>query len=88
MSKTKFRFERVLSEIYAARFCKNSQQVCIDYLKPRSNKNKVECKNCGYTNFYVFNYQNSSFKIFSIWWCIRMTVFSKIKPHSDAVDYF
>ena len=67
MSKTKFRFERVLSEIYAARFCKNSQQVCIDYLKPRSNKNKVECKNCGYTNFYVFNYQNSSFKIFSIW---------------------
>ena len=72
MSKTKSRFKRLLSEIYAAKslsfsLCKNNQQVCIDCLKPRSNKNKFECKNCGYINFYVFGYQNSSFKIFSIW---------------------
>ena len=67
MSKTKSRFERLLSEIYAGSLCKNNQQVCIDCLKPRSNKNKFECKNCGSINFYVFGYQNSSFKIFSIW---------------------
>ena len=72
MSKTKSRFKRLLSEIYAAKslsfsLCKNNQQVCIDCLKPRSNKNKFECKNYGYINFYVFGYQNSSFKIFSIW---------------------
>ena len=63
MSKTKSRFERLLSEIYGVRFCKNNQQVCIDCLKPRSNKNKFECKNCSCTAFYVLNYQNSSFKI-------------------------
>ena len=67
MSKTKSRFERLLSETYAVRLCKNNQQVCIDCLKPRSNKNKFGCKNCDCTNFYVFNYQNSSFKMFPIW---------------------
>ena len=67
MSKTKSRFERLLSELDAARLCKNNQQVCIDCLKPRSRKNNVKCKTCGCTNVYVFNYQNSSFKIFSIW---------------------
>ena len=72
MSKTKSRFKRLLSEIYAAKslsfsLCKNNQQVCIDCLKPRSNKNKFECKNCGSTSFYVHDYQNSAFKIFSIW---------------------
>ena len=36
MSKTKSRFERLLSEIYVVRLCKNNQQVCIDCLKPRS----------------------------------------------------
>ena len=40
-SKTKSRFEQLLSEIYARRFRKNNQQVCIDCLKPRSNKNKL-----------------------------------------------
>ena len=39
-SKTKSRFELLLSEIYARRFCENNQQVCIDFLKPRSTKNK------------------------------------------------
>ena len=43
-SKTKSRFERLLSEIYARWFCENNQQVCIDCLKPRSNKNKIQCK--------------------------------------------
>ena len=64
-SKTKSRFEQLLSEIYARRVRKNNQQVCIDCLKPRSNKNKFECKNCGCTEFYVLDYQNSSFKILS-----------------------
>ena len=62
-SKTKSRFEQILSEIYARRPGKNSKQVCIDFLKPRSNKNKFECKNCSCTDFYVLDYQNSSFEI-------------------------
>ena len=64
-SKTKSHFERLLSEICARWFCKNNQQVCIDCLKPTSNKNKFECKNCGCTEFYVLDYQNSSFEILS-----------------------
>ena len=55
LSKTKSRFEQLLSEIYAVSYCKNNQQVCIDCLKLRSKKNTFECKNCGYTNFYVFD---------------------------------
>ena len=39
-SKTKSRFEQILSEIYAGKPCENNQKVCIDCLKPRSNKNK------------------------------------------------
>ena len=66
-SKTKSHFERLLSEIYARRPRENNKKVCTYCLKPRSNKNKFECKDCGCTNFYVLNYQNSSFKIFSIW---------------------
>ena len=62
-SKTKSHFEQLLSEIYARQICKNNQKVCIDCLKPRSNKNKFECKNCGCTEFYVLDYQNSSFVI-------------------------
>ena len=31
----------------------NNQQACIDCLKPRSNKNKFECKKCGCTDFHV-----------------------------------
>ena len=65
LSKTKSCFEKVLSEIDAKSFCKNNQKVCIDCLKPRSNKNKFECKNCGCTDFYVLDYQNSSFKTWS-----------------------
>ena len=64
-SKTRSCFEQLLSKIYAKRFCENNQKVCIDCLKPRSNKNTFECKNCGCTEFYVLDYQNSSFKILS-----------------------
>ena len=64
-SKTKSHLEQLLSEIYARRPHENNQKVCIDCRKPSSNKNKSECKNCGCTDFYVLDYQNSSFKIFS-----------------------
>ena len=64
-SKTKSCFEQLLSEIYPRRLRKNNKRVCIDCLKPRLNKNKFECKNCGYAEFYVLNYQNSSFEILS-----------------------
>ena len=47
-------------------FIENNQKVCIDCLKPRSNKNKFECKNCGCTDFYVLDYQNSSFEILTV----------------------
>ena len=67
LSKIKYHFEQILSEIYAIRSHEYNQQVCIDCLQPRSKKNKFECKNCVCTNFYVHDYQNSSFKIFSIW---------------------
>ena len=63
--KTKFHFEQLSSEIYAKSFHENNQQVCIDCVKPRSNKNKFECKNYGCTEFYELDYQNSSFKILS-----------------------
>ena len=62
-SKTIYRFERLLAEIYARRFRKNNQQVCLDCLKPRSNKKKFDCKKYGCTEFYVLDYQNSSFVI-------------------------
>ena len=65
MVTSKSHFEQLLSKIYAKSFRKNNQKVCVDCLKPRSNKNKFECKNCGCTDFYVLDYQNSSFKILS-----------------------
>ena len=58
----------------------------IDCLKPRSNKNKFEYKNCGCIEFYALDYQNFSFKILSSLY--KMAVLSKIKPHFHAVDYF
>ena len=64
-SKTNSRFEQPLSEIYAKRPHQNNQQVCTDCLKPRWNENKFECQNCGCTKFYVLDYENSSFRIFS-----------------------
>ena len=63
MTTSKSHFEQLLSKIYGKSFRKNNQKLCIDCLKQRSNKNKFECKNCGVTDFCVFDYQNSSFKI-------------------------
>ena len=64
-SETKSCFEQLLSKIYARRPCENNEKVCIDCLKPRSNKNKFDCKNCGCTKFYVLDYQNCSYLILS-----------------------
>ena len=64
-SKTKSRFEQLLFEIYARRIRENNQHVCVNCLKPRSKNNKSECKKCGCTDFYVLDYQNSSFEILS-----------------------
>ena len=64
-SKTKSPFEQILCEINAGRPCENNEKMCIDYLRPGSNKNKFECKNCGCTEFYVPDNQNSSFEILS-----------------------
>ena len=50
---------------HAKRLRTNIRRVSIDCLKPRSNKNKFECKKCGCTEFYVLDYQNSSFVILS-----------------------
>ena len=60
-SKTKSRFEQPLSKIYARRPRENNQKVCIDCLKPISNKNN----HCGCTECYVVDYKNSSFEILS-----------------------
>ena len=46
-SKTKSRFNQVLLKTDARRLRENNQQKCIDCLKPRSNKNELECKKCG-----------------------------------------
>ena len=34
-----------------------NQQKCIDYFKPRSNKNELECKKCGCNHFYVSGHE-------------------------------
>ena len=54
-SKTKSHFKKPLSAIYARWIHENNQKVCIDCLKPRSNKNKFECKKCGCSEFYVLD---------------------------------
>ena len=52
-SKIKFGFNQVLLKIDARRFRENNPQKCIDCLKPRSNKNELECKKCGCNEFYT-----------------------------------
>ena len=64
-SENKSRFEQFLSKIYARWPCENNQKACIDCLKPKSNKNKFECKNFGCTKFYVLDYKNYSYLILS-----------------------
>ena len=55
-SKTKSYYERVLCNTDAKQLRENNQQKRIDCLKPRSNKNELECKKCGCSEFYVPNY--------------------------------
>ena len=55
-SKSKSYCEQVLSKIDAKRFHESNQQKCIDCLKPRSNKNELQCKKCGCNEFYVSKY--------------------------------
>ena len=63
MTTSKSHFEQLLCKIYTNNFYKNNQTMCIDCLKPRSNKNKFECKNCGCTELYVLDFQNYSCEI-------------------------
>ena len=77
-SKTKSRFEQLLSEIYTRRFRENNQHVRIDCLKPRLKKKMFACKKCGYTEFYVLDYQNSSFVILSSLQCIKWLYCQKL----------
>ena len=65
-SKTKSHFEQLLSEIYARRPHKNNQKVCIDCVKPRTNKKNFQCRNRGCTEFYALVNQNSSFEILTV----------------------
>ena len=55
MTISKFRIRQLLLKTDAKRFREKNQQKCIDYFKPRSNKNKFERENCGCTKFYVPN---------------------------------
>ena len=55
-SKSKSYCEQVLSKIDAKRFHESNQEKCIDCLKPRSNKNELQCKKCGCNEFYVPKY--------------------------------
>ena len=41
---------------YQKKYQIDNQQRCLDCLKPRSNKNELECKKCGCNCFYVPNY--------------------------------
>ena len=59
----------------------------MDCLNPRSRKIKVSVR-----NVVALNFMSSIIKIFHLKYCpfvmYKMAVLSKIKPHSDAVDYF
>ena len=48
--------KRFYSKKYQSDNYTNNQQVCIDWIKPRSNNNKRDCKKCGCVYFYVPNY--------------------------------
>ena len=61
---SKFRIRQLLLKIDARSLREKNQQKFIDCLKPRPNKNELECKKCGCNEFYVFNYQSSSFVIY------------------------
>ena len=48
--------KRFYSKKYQSDNHTNNKEMCIDCLKPRSNKNELECKKCGCNEFYVPNY--------------------------------
>ena len=48
--------KRLYSKNYQSYNHTNNQQVCINCLKPRSNKNERQCKKCRCDHFYVSNY--------------------------------
>ena len=56
MSKTKFRIRQVLLKIDATSLREKNQQKCIECLKPRSNRNELNCKKFGCDYFYVPSY--------------------------------
>ena len=58
MTTSKFRIRQLLLKIDARSLCKKNQQKCIDCVKPRSNKNELECENSGCNEFYVPNHQS------------------------------
>ena len=55
-SKTKSRFNQVLLKNDARSLHENNKQRCTDCLKPRPNKNELECRKCACNEFYVPNY--------------------------------
>ena len=64
MTTSKFHIRQLLLKIDARSLREKNQQKCIDCLKPRPNKNELECKKCGWNEFYLCNYQSSSFVIY------------------------
>ena len=77
LSKIKYHFEQLLSEIYSESLNENNQKVCIDCLKPRSNKNTLSVKIVVVLNF-VLDYHNSSFEILSSLLCIKWQYCQKL----------
>ena len=56
MTTTKFRIRQLLFKNDVRRVREKNQQKCIDYLKPKSNKNELECKKCVCNESYAPNY--------------------------------
>ena len=61
MPTSKFCIRQFLLKTDARSLPEKNQQKFIDCLKPRSNKNDLECKKCGCNEFYVFSCQSFSF---------------------------
>ena len=62
-SKTKSRFERLLSEIYASRFCKNNQELsCVQIV---SNQDQIKIS-LSVTNFVALTSLCSIIEIFHL----------------------
>ena len=53
-----FRRRKYKGNNLAKRLHANNQEICIDRLKPRSNKNVLDCKKYGCRYFYMPNYQS------------------------------